>query len=78
MPIAQAPDLRVGLATQILDSDGKVVATNPISFVAPRVDDRTQTVLVKALLRTPRQRARAAVRQVRGSSGARRRVSRCR
>ena len=26
-------------------------ATNPVSFVAPRVDDRTQTVLVKSQLR---------------------------
>ena len=51
VPINQAPDLRVGLATQILDADGKVVATNPISFVAPRVDPATQTVLAKALLR---------------------------
>ena len=36
---------------QLLDADGKVVATNPITFVAPRVDDATQTVLVKSLLR---------------------------
>src|SRR6266545_640070 len=49
--VDQAPDLRVGLQTQILDSDGKVVASNPISFVAPRVDTDTQTVLAKALLR---------------------------
>jgi RND family efflux transporter MFP subunit len=51
VPISQAPDLRVGLTTQILDADGKVIATNPISFVAPRVDPSTQTVLAKALLR---------------------------
>ena len=30
---------------------GKVVATNPITFVAPRVDEATQTVLVKSLLK---------------------------
>jgi RND family efflux transporter MFP subunit len=51
VPISQAPDLRVGLTTQILGADGKVIATNPISFVAPRVDPSTQTVLAKALLR---------------------------
>lgn len=51
VPVDQAPDLRVGLQTQILDGDGKVVASNPISFVAPRVDPATQTVLAKALLR---------------------------
>jgi RND family efflux transporter MFP subunit len=51
VPVGQAPDLRVGLTTQILDSDGKVSATNPITFVAPRVDPATQTVLAKATLK---------------------------
>jgi RND family efflux transporter MFP subunit len=51
VPIDRAPDLRVGLQTQILDHEGKVVATNPISFVAPRVDPATQTILAKSLLK---------------------------
>ena len=51
VPLDRSPDLRVGLPVQILDADGKVAATNPISFVAPRVDDATQTVLVKSLLK---------------------------
>jgi RND family efflux transporter MFP subunit len=51
VPVGQAPDLRVGLTTQILDAEGKVIATNPITFVAPRVDPSTQTVLAKALLK---------------------------
>lgn len=51
VPLDRSPDLRVGLPVQILDADGKVAATNPISFVAPRVDDATQTVLVKSALR---------------------------
>jgi RND family efflux transporter MFP subunit len=51
VPVDRAPDLRVGLVTQILDTDGKVLAENPISFVSPRVDPATQTVLAKALLR---------------------------
>lgn len=51
VPVDRAADLRVGLPTQILDADGKPVATNPISFVAPRVDPATQTVLAKAALR---------------------------
>lgn len=51
VPVSQAPDLRVGLTAQILDADGKVAVTNPITFVAPRVDPETQTVLAKALLK---------------------------
>lgn len=51
VPVDRAPDLRRGLPAEILDADGKVIATNPISFVAPRVDPSTQTILAKSLLR---------------------------
>ena len=51
VPVDRAPELKVGLVTQILDADGKVVATNPITFVSPRADPATQTVLAKTLLR---------------------------
>lgn len=51
VPIDRSPELRVGLPVQLLDAAGKPVATNAITFVAPRVDDATQTVLVKSLLR---------------------------
>jgi RND family efflux transporter MFP subunit len=51
VPIDRSPDLRLGLPVQIVDADGKVLATNPVTFVAPRVDDATQTVLIKSLLR---------------------------
>ena len=51
VPLDRSPDLRLGLPVQLLDGEGKVVVTNPITFVAPRVDDATQTVLVKSALR---------------------------
>ena len=51
MPLERAPQAKVGLPVQILDEQGKVVATNQITFVAPRVDPATQTVLAKAMLR---------------------------
>ena len=51
VPLDRAPDLRPGLAVQLLDSEGKIVATNPITFIAPRVDDATQTVLAKSAMR---------------------------
>jgi RND family efflux transporter MFP subunit len=50
VPLDRAPDLRPGLPVHLLDTDGQIVATNPISFIAPRVDDGTQTVLVKSAL----------------------------
>jgi RND family efflux transporter MFP subunit len=51
VPVDRAPDLRLGLSAEIVDADGKVVATNPITFIAPRVDPSTQTILAKSLLR---------------------------
>ena len=51
VPLDRTPELRAGLPVEILDAEGKVAATNPITFVAPRVDDATQTVLVKSALR---------------------------
>jgi RND family efflux transporter MFP subunit len=51
VPLDRAPDLRVGLQAQILDAEGNLVVTNPITFVAPRVDDATQTVLAKVALK---------------------------
>ncbi len=64
VPVDRAPELRVGLPVQLLDTEGKLVAVNPITFVAPRVDESTQTVLVKSLLKDvpPRLRAQQFVR----------------
>jgi RND family efflux transporter MFP subunit len=51
VPLDRSPELRVGLPVQLLDEAGKPVATNPITYVAPRVEGATQTVLVKSRLR---------------------------
>ena len=51
VPLERAPELRVGLPVELLDAHGVVVATNPVSFVAPRVDTDTQAVLAKVLLK---------------------------
>ena len=50
VPLDRSPNLRTGLPVQILDAEGKVAVTNTITFVSPRVDERTQTVLVKSRL----------------------------
>ena len=49
--LERAKDLRPGLTVELLDSEGKVIASNPITFIAPRADDATQTVLAKVTLR---------------------------
>ena len=51
VPLERAADLRPGLTVELLDGDGQVTASNPITFIAPRADDSTQSVLVRAMLR---------------------------
>jgi len=51
VPLERAMNLKTGLTVELLDNDGKVIAANPITFIAPRADDATQSVLVKATLR---------------------------
>ncbi len=51
VPLERARDLKPGLTVELLDSAGEVIAANPITFIAPRADDATQSVLVKATLR---------------------------
>jgi RND family efflux transporter MFP subunit len=53
VPIERAPGLRVGLPLRILGSDGAAAATTTVSFVAPSVDQATQTVLAKGLVTNP-------------------------
>jgi RND family efflux transporter MFP subunit len=48
VPVERAPDLKLGLPIRVLSSDGaETLATTSVSFVSPRVDDQTQSVLVK-------------------------------
>ena len=51
VPLERAADLKPGLAVELLGADGRVIATNAITFIAPRAEDETQSVLVKATLR---------------------------
>ena len=51
VPLERGMDLKPGLMVELLDSAGEVIAANPISFIAPRADDATQSVLVKTTLR---------------------------
>jgi len=51
VPLERAGDLRPGLMVELLDPQGQVIAANPITFIAPRADDTTQSVLVKTTLR---------------------------
>lgn len=53
VPLERVVDLRPGLTVELLDADGQVLSSDPVTFIAPRADDTTQSVLVKATLRRP-------------------------
>jgi RND family efflux transporter MFP subunit len=48
IPLERSKDLRSGLPVEIVGDDGQALATSAISYVAPQVDDQTQSVLIKA------------------------------
>lgn len=61
VPLERASELRIGLPLQVLGGDGgTTLATTAVSFISPRVDDATQTVLVKGQVANPDGRLRAA------------------
>ncbi len=59
VPVERAGALRNGLPLQVLGNDGnEIVASTTVDFISPRVDDQTQSVLVKAQVRNPDGRLR--------------------
>ena len=60
VPLERAPDLRLGLPVQIVDSEGNVFANTEVTFVSPQVDTTTQSVLVKARIGNAKATLRSA------------------
>jgi RND family efflux transporter MFP subunit len=61
VPVERARDLRSGLPVIVLDSSGaETLATTTVSFISPRVDDQTQSLLVKGAVRNPEGALRAS------------------
>jgi RND family efflux transporter MFP subunit len=50
VPLERAPTLKVGTPLEIVDGAGHTLAPSRVTFVSPRADPGTQTVLVKALI----------------------------
>jgi len=61
VPIERARELRVGLPVHVRSSDGsQLLAVTTAYFISPHVDDQTQSVLVKGLVRNPGLALRAS------------------
>jgi len=53
VPVERATSLKVGMPVEMIDSAGKVLAESEVSFVSPRADQDTQTVLIKTRVHNP-------------------------
>jgi RND family efflux transporter MFP subunit len=50
VPLERSRDLKLGLPIHLVDGQGATLGDTTISFISPRVDDQTQSVLVKGRL----------------------------
>jgi RND family efflux transporter MFP subunit len=54
VPLERGRDLKIGLPIDILSSDSRQkLASSSVTFISPRVDDQTQTILVKGNVANP-------------------------
>jgi RND family efflux transporter MFP subunit len=53
IPLERSKDLKTGLPVEIVGEDGTVLAASAINYIAPQVDDQTQSVLIKAPIANP-------------------------
>lgn len=61
VPIGRAAELKSGLPVRILSADGsQTLASTTISFISPRVEEQTQSVLVKGNVKNPDNTMRAS------------------
>lgn len=51
LPADRVFDIKTGLEVQILDKENKPAASSKLSFISPRVDSSTQTILTKAIFK---------------------------
>lgn len=60
IPVDRATDVQIGTPIQLLNGQGQVVGSSRVFFVAPTVNDATQSVLVKALYNNAGGKLRAS------------------
>ena len=60
VPVERSAQLKAGMQAEIVDEQGNVVAESRVTFISPRVDDSSQTVLVKAVIANRNDRLRTS------------------
>lgn len=59
VPIERAPELHTGTPVQLIDSEGKLLGTSSVFFIAPAATDTTQSVLIKSVYENANGKLRA-------------------
>ena len=60
VPVERSAQLKQGMQAEIVDEQENVVGNSRVTFISPRVDDTTQTVLVKASIANRNDRLRTS------------------
>ncbi|MFA6988889.1 MAG: efflux RND transporter periplasmic adaptor subunit [Candidatus Gastranaerophilaceae bacterium] len=55
LPVEKVFDIHKGMTIDVFDNNNNVIGTSKISFISPRVDTATQTILVKSNLANPKE-----------------------
>jgi RND family efflux transporter MFP subunit len=58
IPLERAASLKLGMPVEMIDAAGHVLAGSEVSFISPRTDSDTQTVLIKTHVHNPEGRLR--------------------
>jgi multidrug efflux pump subunit AcrA (membrane-fusion protein) len=59
VPSERATDLRQGMTVQLVDQQGKLIGNSQVFFIAPNVNNQSESILIKALFQNPNGRLRA-------------------
>jgi RND family efflux transporter MFP subunit len=60
VPVERSAQLKQGMQAQIVDEQDNVIGDSRVTFISPRVDDTTQTVLVKSTIANRNDRLRTS------------------
>jgi RND family efflux transporter MFP subunit len=60
VPLERAASLKLGMPVEMVDAAGNVLAPSEVTFVSPRAESETQTVLIKTRVHNPSGRLRTS------------------
>jgi multidrug efflux pump subunit AcrA (membrane-fusion protein) len=59
IPLEKIPQLRIGMTVQLLDEANNLIGNSKVFFIAPNINNQSQSVLVKTLYQNTDGKLRA-------------------